>query len=126
MADETTSDLRRGLCKVIVEVCMDRTRTDHAKLTGWLDGRLAVAPFTVMTDAELIAMARSLIVDADVDALIGRLSAVPFDGSETYLCPDCMDERLIPGERGGFVRCQRCNAIPEVDDGEITKRKARR
>lgn len=103
---DTTSDLRRALCRSIVTTVMH----GHPDLKRWLGESLMLRPFEIMPDAEMIDMARQVLTDESVDYLLERWPSQLFEvAGDMFLCPECRDVGMVEHEPGQWRRCYRCN-----------------
>lgn len=102
---DTTTDLRKALIRATVNTVI----RGASPMKAWLAERLLLTPFEMMSTAALEDLAREVIVDADVDALIETKSDRSFeDFGNRYMCGDCLDAGMI--DTGlGWRRCLRCN-----------------
>lgn len=104
----TTSDLRVRLCGTICRVVQGSDGPTKRRLAETLDA----LPFERMSDATLIATARQFIDDEWVDRTVAETSAVRYEVTELFVCPDCRDQQFID-TGNGLDRCLRCNPRPE-------------
>lgn len=108
-----TSDLRRGLAGLICRTVWK----GESGVKQALAAELWACPFEQMATDSLVALAERFCPEADVMRLLHMLDETPYEIEQTWLCPDCRDERLWRGDDGRWRRCTRCNPRPEPVEG---------
>lgn len=104
---QTTSDMRRSLCALIVR---DAYAGDAAVKRS-LGEHLAVMPFERMGDQALIDMAWERCDHDRVTSIVETRSPVRYAIEVLVLCAECQDQHHVEGTDGRWHRCANCNPV---------------